>query len=46
MHKYSNVSIDFNRLQSDSSSSTIKTSFELVFKDFLKTLINRQAIRT
>jgi predicted DNA-binding WGR domain protein len=45
MCKYSNVSIDFERLQSDQKhpSSKLQSS---VFKNFLKTLINRQAIRT
>jgi len=42
MHKYSNVPIDFNRLQSEHVSSKLQPD---VFKEFLKTLINRQAIR-
>ncbi|CAF3862176.1 unnamed protein product [Adineta steineri] len=42
IHKYSNVPIDFEHLQTEHVSSKLHSS---IFKDFLKTLINRQAIR-
>ncbi|UJR15954.1 hypothetical protein I4U23_002874 [Adineta vaga] len=42
MHKYSNVPVNFKRLQTDHTPSKLQSS---VFKDFLKTLINPQAIR-
>jgi len=45
IHKHSNVPIDFNRLQSDQQHPTSKLQ-SIVYKNFLKTLINRQAIRT
>ena len=44
MHKYSDVSIDFNRLQSEQTHPPSKLHSH-AYKNFLKTLINRQAIR-
>jgi predicted DNA-binding WGR domain protein len=45
LHKHSNVSIDFNRLQSDQQHPPSKLQSNS-YKNFLQTLINRQAIRT
>jgi predicted DNA-binding WGR domain protein len=45
MQKYPNVEIDFNRLQSEEQHPSSKLQ-SIVYKNFLKTLINRQAIRT
>jgi predicted DNA-binding WGR domain protein len=45
MHKHSSVPIDFNRLQSDQQHLASKLQ-STMYKNFLKILINRQAIRT